>query len=119
MHAHTSLSPDIPQRRFKGRIGQWVSTSTPEADPQCFRAAVCCPLVTQIAAKHWPEVVRNRNAMLVSRSLEPHGGHAAILSNVGEGHAQDSVSARALLPIADSLTGAEQKRENAFVTPRT
>lgn len=57
--------------------------------------------------------------MLVTCSLEANGDQTATLVEAGERNAQDSVPARAIFPITDSLSGAPKKRENAFVTPRT
>src|ERR1700678_843257 len=76
------------------------------------RAALCA----QVLFVNRPEVVGDGHAVLIARTLQPHGDEAPFAIDIFQFHAQDPVSASNRTPIADALTRARQQYQNRFIT---
>jgi hypothetical protein len=59
------------------------------------------------------------HAVLITRTLQPHGDEAPLAIDILQVHAQNPVSASNRTPIADALTRARQQHQNRFIAIRT
>src|ERR1700678_408770 len=75
------------------------------------RAALCA----QVLFVNRPEVVGDGHAVLIARTLQPHGDEAPFAIDIFQFHAQDPVSASNRTPIADALTRAREQYQNRFI----
>src|ERR1700678_1072912 len=73
-------------------------------------------LGAQVLLVNRPEVVSDGDAMLIARTLQPHGDESSLAIDILQFHAQDPVSASNRTPIADALTRARQQYQNRFIT---
>jgi hypothetical protein len=72
-------------------------------------------LGAQVLFVNRPEVVGDGHAVLIARTLQPHGDEAPLAIDILQFHAQNPVSASNRTPIADALTRARQQYQNRFI----
>jgi hypothetical protein len=66
-------------------------------------------LGAQVLSVNRPEVVGDGHAVLIARTLQPHGDEAPLAIDILQFHAQNPVSASNRTPITDALTRARQQ----------
>jgi hypothetical protein len=116
MYWHAGLAADIPKRRLERRIGERFTATLAQGDPERLSVGKRLALVLQIALVYGPEIICDRNTMLIPRSLQTNHDESALAINIGKRHAQDAMPTCAGTPISDPLPGAAEQCENGLVS---
>src|ERR1700678_1063261 len=116
MNRDSRLSTDVAQGRLKARIPEGLALTLPRRDPNGMNARRRAALGAQVLLVNRPEVVSDGDAVLIARTLQPHGDESSLAIDILQFHAQDPVSAGNRTPIADALTSARQQYQNRFIT---
>src|SRR5580704_3863242 len=90
MYWHAGLAADIPKRGLKRRISQRFTAPLAQGDPERLSDGKRSALVLQIALIYGPEIICDRNTMLIPRSLQTNHDESALAINIGKRHAQDA-----------------------------
>src|SRR5208282_1959210 len=72
-------------------------------------------LVAQVLFVNRPEIVGDGHAVLITRTLQPHGDESPFAIDILQFHTQNPVSASNRTPVADALTSARQQYQNRFI----
>src|SRR5882724_5085162 len=108
MNRDTCSSTDVAQGRLKTRIAKGFSSTFPRSDPNGMNVRRRASLVAQVLFVDRPEVIGDWHAMLVPRTLQPHGDEAPLAIDILQFHAQNPMSASNRIPVADPLTRARE-----------
>ena len=87
----------------------------PRSDPNGMNVRRRAALGAQVLFVNRPEVVGDGHAVLIARTLQPHGDESPLAIDILQFHAQNPVSASNRTPIADALTRARQQYQNRFI----
>src|ERR1039458_2050500 len=115
MNRDARPSSDLAQGRFKTGIAKGFAVTLPRSDPNSVNVRCRAPLGAQVLFVNRPEVVGDGHAVLIARTLQPHGNEAPLAIDILQCHAQNPVSASNRTPIADALTRARQQHQNRFI----
>src|SRR5437660_768481 len=115
MNRDACFSADIAQGRLKTRIAKGLALTLPRSDPNGVNVRFRAALGAQVLFVNRPEVVGHGYAVLVARTLQPHGDKTPTAIDILQFHPQNPVSASNRTPIADALTRARQQRQNRFI----
>src|SRR5229473_7168511 len=106
---------DVAQGRLKTRIAKGLALTLPRSDPNGVNVRRRAALGAQVLFVNRPEIVGDRHAVLIARTLQPHGDEAPLAIDILQCHAQNPVSASNRTPIADALTRARQQHQNRLI----
>src|ERR1700728_670488 len=115
MNRDSRLSTDVAQGRLKARIPEGLALTLPRRDPNGMNARRRAALGAQVLLVNRPEVVSDGDAMLIARTLQPHGDESSLAIDILQFHTQNPVSASNRTPIADALTRAREQYQNRFI----
>src|SRR5438309_94049 len=73
MNRDARLPTDVAQGRFKTRIAKGLASTFPRSDPNGMNVRCRMALGAQILFVNRPEVVGDGDAVLITRTLQPHG----------------------------------------------
>src|ERR1700741_3334337 len=86
-------STDIAQGRLKTRIAKGLALTFPRSDPNGTHVRRRAALVAQVLFENQPEIVGDGHAVLITRTLQPHGDESPFAIDILQFHAQDPMSA--------------------------
>src|ERR1700729_288021 len=116
MHWHTCLVADVPKRGLERRIGEWLTATLAQGDPERLSVGKRSTFVLQIALVYGPEIICDRNTMLIPRSLQTNHNESTLAINIRERHPKDAMPTCAGTPISDPLPSAAEQCENRLVS---
>src|SRR5271156_77988 len=119
MNRDARPSTDVAQGRFKTGIAKGFALTFPRSDPNGMNVRRRAALGSQVLFVNRPEIVGNRYAVLIARTLQSHGNEVSLAIDILQFHAQNPVLAGNRTPIADTLTRARQQYQNRFISIRT
>src|SRR5216684_2576136 len=119
MNRDARPSTDVAQGRLKTGIAKGLALTLPRSDPNGLNVWRRAALGVQVLIVNGPKVVGDGHAVLVARTLQPHGDEAPLAIDILQRHAQNAVSAGDRTPIADALPRARQQHQNRFIAMRT
>src|ERR1017187_1336336 len=108
-------STDVAQSRLKTGIAKGLALTLPRSDPNGMNVRRRAAFGAQVLFVNRPEVVGDGHAVLIARTLQPHGDESPLAIDILQFHAQDPVSAGNRTPIADALTRARQQYQNRSI----
>src|ERR1700687_5906168 len=73
----------------------------------------------EVLTKQRPEIVRDRDAMILPRALESNGDGLVLFIDIGQRHPQQAVATVGVAPVTNALAGATQQRQNRLIAPRS
>src|SRR3954471_11414509 len=115
MNRDACLSTDVAQGRLKTRIAKGLASTFPRSDPNGMNVQRRAALVAQVLVVNRPEIVGDGHAVLITRTLQPHGDESPFAIDILQFHAQNPVLASNRTPVADALTRARQQYQNRFI----
>ena len=72
----------------------------------------------KVLTKQRPEIIRDRNAMILPRALESNGDGLMLFIDIGQRHPQQAVATVGVAPVTNALAGAAQQRQDRLIAPR-
>src|SRR5580658_6751005 len=75
-------STDVPQGRFKTRIAKGFALTLPRSDPNSVNVRRRATLGAQVLFVNRPEVVGDGHAVLIARTLQPHGDETPLAIDI-------------------------------------
>src|SRR5437667_10394904 len=99
MNRDACSSADVAQDRLKTRIAEGLALTLPRSDPNGVNIRRRAALGAQVLLVNRPEVVGDGHAVLIARTLQPHGDEAPFAIDILQFHTQNPVSTSNRTPI--------------------
>src|SRR5258708_17794943 len=115
MSRDACLSTNVPQGRLKRRIAEGFALTFSRSDPNGMNARRRAALVAQVLFVNRPEIIGDGHAVLITRTLQPHGDEPPFAIDILQFHTQNPASPTNRTPIADPLTSSRQHYQNRFI----
>jgi hypothetical protein len=91
---------------LKRRIAEGFALTFSRSDPNGMNVRRRAALVAKVLFVNRPEIVGDGHAVLITRTLQPHGDESPFAIDILQFHTQNPVPASNRTPIADALTSA-------------